>query len=213
MKAARILASLAMLTSLPGAVHAQTGCARLSWGTCDPWVENTNFTGPGTYTLVESVFGVSTPHSGTESQIRIRHSTLVGDAVPDAWRFDDAGCQTSSRVTYSNTALNKGCPAMKGAGVLTVTQYTVDTDGSAFLFLAITHDGFNPIATARYTTWQVMFDHSLSNVGPSPLDQSTCGGAELCENISLDYAALIANDYVYLGVDLISIAHPWSLEW
>src|SRR5262245_21040195 len=74
MKVTRILAALTLVVGFAGVAHAQ-GCARLTWGpgSCDPWVENKAFAGPGQYTLVLSMFGVSAPNVGTDNQVRVRH--------------------------------------------------------------------------------------------------------------------------------------------
>ena len=181
MTAARLLGSLAILTTISGVAHAQNGCARLSWNTCDPSVLNSNFVGPGKYTMIESVFGLGTPNVGTDSQIRLRSS-----AFSDAWRFDDDGCQ-SGRLALNNNAFSKSCPAMKGANPHTNTHYIIDPDGSAVLRLAISYDAFSPVATTHYVLWQIVFDHSLSNAGETPPDHSTCGGAEVCEEFYFDF--------------------------
>lgn len=191
MRPARILATLAMLAALSGSAHAQNGCARLSWGTCDPWVENQNFVAPQTYTLVESMFGVSAPNVGTDTRIIL----WTGSPVPDAWRFDDAGCQTSSRFMPDNTAWSSSCPVMKGTNPQTFTEYEVATDVFGFpvalMRLTITYDSFTPSPATRYTIWRIVFDHSRSSPGPTPPDHSTCGGAEICETFTLDFAQLI----------------------
>jgi hypothetical protein len=189
MKAVRFLATFALLIGFSGIAHAQNGCARLSWGTCDPWVENMNYNGPGTYKLVESMFGVSAPNVGTDTQIRIRHlgREFGPNALPDAWRFDDAGCQ-AGKLSWNNTALTKLCPAVKGTNASGTAAYLMDTDGSAVLRLVISYDSFTPIATSRYTVSQFMFDQTLSSVGPTPSDKSTCGGVELGETITFDFA-------------------------
>lgn len=194
MRWARTLAGCALLLGFAGAAHAQNGCARLSWGTCDPWVEDRNYTGPAVYPLVYSMFGVSAANVGTDSQIRIRHFNFPGAggySTPDAWRFDDSGCQGGSQLSLNNNPLSKACPAMKGTNPLTITQYALDVDGSAFLRLAITYDNFTPSASTRYTVWNILFDHSFSTVGPSD-PGNTCGGAELCENFSFDFAGVLA---------------------
>jgi len=196
MKVTRILAAVALVAGFAGAAHAQNGCARLSWGTanCATWVENQNYGAAGPYALTLAMQNVSAPNVGTDSQIRIRHLNEPGGTqapVPDSWRFDDSGCQTGSQLTLNNNG-SKTCPSMKGANSLAITQYATDVDGSAFLRLAITYDTFTPSAATKYTVWNVIFDHTFSNIGPTPADNSTCGGADLCENLSLDFAEVLA---------------------
>jgi len=196
MKVTRILAALTLVAGFAGVAHAQNGCARLSWGAanCATWTENQAYTGPAVYTLSYSMFGVSASNVGHDSQLRIRHLSgpPPSSAVPDSWRFDDSGCQTASQLALNETG-SKTCPAMKGANSLAITQYAIDVDGSAFLRLAVTYDTFSPVAATRYVAWNVLFDHTFSSVGPTPPDNSTCGGAELCENFSLDFAQILAS--------------------
>jgi len=188
MNTARVLLAIALLATVPSTAKSQNGCVRLSWGTCDPWVENQNYAGPGIYTLVESAYGVSATNLGSDSVVRIRH--LPGNAVPDAWRFDDGGCQTGTRIGYSNAAAAMTCPAMRGPGMFAIGFCEVDSDGSEHLRLVTTHNGFAPLPSTRYTLWQIMFDQSNTTAAP-PTSGTECGGVELCENFSFDYANLL----------------------
>ncbi len=187
-----VLAAGMLVAGLAGAAEA-AGCERLSWGTCDPWVENRNF-GSGSNLLVSSIYGSPDANIGNDIQVRIRHLSSGGAnaAVPDSWRFDDSGCQTGGQLVITSTALNGGCPAFKGANPLAITQYALDADGSTTLRLASTYDSFTPSAGTRYTVWRIVFQHTYSNSGPTPADHSTCGGVDLCENFSLDFAQILA---------------------
>jgi hypothetical protein len=190
MKSARFLATLVLLMGLSGIAHSQSGCVRLSWGTCDPWVANKSFGSPP-YVLVYSIYGVGDVNAGCDSQIRIRHLSSGGSsAVGDAWRFDDAGCQ-AGEASLSDLALNRGCPAFRGPAPLAITQFANEADGSETLRLAVAYDDFTPSAGTRYTAWIVTFNHSNSSAGPSPSDHSTCGDADLCENFSFDFAKIL----------------------
>ena len=195
MKATLAVLTLAVLTSLAGgagAAHA-AGCSRLSWGTCDPWVENMNFSAPTSYVLVWSITGTSDPNTGTDGIVHIGGFGLSMPA-PDCWRFDDAGCQTASQLHLSTDGFSKSCAAFKGTNNVTLTSFTLDPYGQADLRLSDSYDLFTPVATSRYAAWVVTFDHSFSSTGPTPPDQSTCGGAEICENLSLTYANYLTQD-------------------
>jgi hypothetical protein len=201
MKVTRILAALALMSCIAGVAQAQNGCARLSWGSCNPWVENMNYNpllSPQNYTLNLSMFGISAANVGTDNQIRIRHLEKVGNtvssAVPDAWRFDDPGCQTvdGAVVGYNNnTAV--GCVVLRGTASQLLTAYQLDLDGSAFVRLTETWNqaATAPVPTTRYSLFNVIFDQSLGAVGPG--DPSTCGGVDLCENFSIDFAHILAS--------------------
>jgi hypothetical protein len=198
MKVTRIFAALLMVAGFAGAAHAQ-GCARLSWGTCDPWVENQNFGAAVPYVLVESALGVGEQNVGTDSNI---HIGAFSGPVPDAWRFDDTGCQTGSQLGLATKALSKACPVMLGPSSLAITNYFVPSGGGeADLRLSVTYDTFTPSAATRYTLWLVTFDHTFSSVGPTPPDLSSCGGAELCENLNLSFCMYLnlQNQLINLG--------------
>src|SRR5262245_53016085 len=187
-----VLAAAVLVAALTGRAQA-AGCARLSWGTCDPWVENKNY-GSSPYVLVYSIAGSSDANVGTDTYVRIRHLSSGGanQALPDSWRFDDSGCQTGSQLTLSTAALNGGCPAFQGLNALSITQYAIASDGSATLRLANTYDTFTPSSGTRYTVWRIVFSHTYSSAGATPPGQSSCGGADLCENFSLDSAEILS---------------------
>src|SRR5215470_14948942 len=189
MKVTRILAALALVVGFAGAAHA-AGCSRLSWGTCDPWVENQNFAGTISYNLVWSITANPDQNAGTDGIIHIAHDF---GPVPDSWRFDDAGCQTASQLGLAHAALSKACPVFQGANSLQITQYQPTPTG-ADLRLSNTYDLFTPSAASRYTVWIVTFNHAISSTGPTPPDNSTCGGVELCENLNLTYAQYLKPD-------------------
>jgi hypothetical protein len=186
MKLACILVSVATLLGLPDAAHAQNGCARLSWQQCDPWVQGQYFQFPWQYRIVESMYGVSAPNIGTDSQIRLRFQQFT--LIPDAWRFDAGGCQGPGQMSVSKSAL--GCPAM-GASPQLTSQFLIDVDDSILLHASVSYDEFTPSSTTRYSVVQFAFDHTFSSAGPTPPDQSTCGGADRSAQVSFDSADLI----------------------
>jgi hypothetical protein len=184
MKVTRILAALTLVVGFAGVAHAQ-GCARLSWGTCDPWVENANYN-PAvfTYLLVESAIGVDAANVGHDSNI---HIGAFSGALPDSWRFDDAGCQTADQLLLATSA--GPCPTLRGASSLPTTNFYVDpVTGEADLRLSLAYDQFVPSPGTRYVLWKLTFDHSRSKPGPSDPANLLCGGVELCQNLNLTTA-------------------------
>jgi hypothetical protein len=127
------------------------------------------------------------PNVGTDTQIRIDFGDAANGPVPDAWRFDAAGCQSASRLSITNQALNQSCPSM-GSNALTTAQYLID-GLDALLRLTTTYDEFIPDAATRYTVWQIVFDHTYDIVGPS--GGGLCGGAEKGANFRFDFAQVI----------------------
>jgi len=189
MKIARIVVSLALLAVVAGAAHAQGGCYTLSWNSCTPQVADQAFTGPAIYKLVLSATSVDKPNVGHDSNI------VIGPNVPDAWRFDDAGCQTGSQMALSNNAFNKACPSMKGTNSLTITNFGYDPGSKiAALRLAITYDNLLTIVPAtRYTLWVMSFDHTYSVAGAGTpgvdcgnADQGLAFNVEFCQMLQVD---------------------------
>jgi hypothetical protein len=171
MKATRILASLILVAMTAGAANAQF--IRCSWNSCDPQNSNQDFLGPAVYNLVLSVTGADAPNIGTDVSI------FLYPDVPDAWRFDDNGCQTGTQLTRSNAAFNKTtCPTMLGGTPGPNVIYGYDPGSQMAQYrLVMTYDTFDPSPAIRYTIWQLGFDHTFSVAGPgSP--PATCGGAE-----------------------------------
>lgn len=194
MKMARILVALALLVVVAGAAQAQQaypGCWRLSWNSCTPQVPDQAFTTASIYKLVLSATLVDQPNVGHDSNI------IIGPNVPDAWRFDDLGCQTGSQLVLSATAFAKTCPAMKGLNPLAITFYGYDAvSKNAALRLAITYDAIaTPVAATRYTLWQISFDHTYSVLGASTPGE-TCGGAGQGLNLDVDFCQMLQSNGV-----------------
>jgi hypothetical protein len=167
--------------ALATAGWAQNPQAWLSWNlTCPTVVTNMNFTTAQVYSMYEGLknVGPADANVGTDTQI------FYGPNIPDAWRMDDAGCQTGSQVTFATKAASKACPVMLGPSSLTITNLFYDATGGPAgqgrmnIRLSVTYDTFTPVAGTSYTLWELSFDHSFSVTGAgSP--PTNCGGAEL----------------------------------
>jgi hypothetical protein len=139
------------------------------------------------YRVVESMYGVNTPNVGSDTKILINFGQ---PPVPDAWRFDAGGCQGPGQLSLSNSAAGPICPGM-GVNPIPTAQFSVNPDGTESLHLSVSYDEFAPGASTRYTIWQIQFDHVFSSPGPTPPDQSTCGGAELNAQLSFDFVDVL----------------------
>jgi hypothetical protein len=167
---------------------------RLSWGTCEPQIADVPFTGPTAYNLVLSAADLSPgpaadDHLGTDVQLVVEPS--AEGSFPDAWRFDELGCQPIDVVTLSNARLNPACPAMTGLNPLSITYiYPLDeATNSVWIRLAIAYDTMSPAPNTRYTIWQVSFDMANAVVGPGT-PGVTCGGADRQMRIGCAFAKL-----------------------
>jgi hypothetical protein len=169
-----LLIALLLLATVVGNADAQY--KRLSWDGCDPQVPDKTYNpvlSPQNYVLVVSAIGLTQPMIGHDSQI------FIGPAVQDAWRFDEAGCQTGSQLTISDNGMPKaGCPALKGGTPLPITDYSYDPVAmNCQLRLAIAYDALVPDPAQRYSLWVITFNHDYSVVG-SGVPGATCGGVE-----------------------------------
>ena len=192
MRTARAL--IVLILALPGAASAQDGCFRLSWGTCEPLFRHNCFQGQGKYQLVLSATGISQPNLGFDFTLRLFSATNEVHCyqIPDVWRFDDAGCQTGSRLSLGLDGVGPSCPAIKGANVREFTNYSL-YDSYAYLRFSIIYDSVTPNPSTRYTLWVINFDLSHATMGPSPPDLSSCGGAEVCTHFYVDQPILLAS--------------------
>ena len=166
--------------------HAANGVIDITWGgLCAPVVQNiTPATTPAT-SLIASVLGNDQTHTGHQVVF------LIGSAnrdVPDAWRFDAAGCQGSSFLTMNHLApasAVKTCPSFAGAStVLNIKEYGFVATGSIYDpdtmygLIADAHpDGVTALPGTRYFLGQWLFDHSFSVAGPGT-PGTDCGGFE-----------------------------------
>jgi hypothetical protein len=164
--------ALALLLVAGTAAAQNEGCYTLSWNTCTPQVADQAFTGPTVYKLVLSATGLSAQNLGHDTNL------LIGPAVPDAWRFDDPGCQTGSQLSIAGSGLSKTCPSILGGAPLPITQYGYDPVSKfCALRLAVAYNDITPVAATRYTLWQLSFNHLYSVVGPTNPGVD-CGGAD-----------------------------------
>jgi hypothetical protein len=174
MKATRFLIALLLLATVVGTADAQY--KRLSWDGCDPQIPDKSYDpmlSAQSYNLVVSAVGLTHEMIGHDSMISI------GPALPDAWRFDDEGCQTSSGLLYSYAGLAKvGCPALTGNAPLPITAFLYDPETRyAAMRLAVVYDMLTPDPAMRYCLWVLTFDHQYSVIGAGA-PPNTCGNVD-----------------------------------
>lgn len=190
-----LAAGVACLAPVTGAIAQDTQATyRLSWDVCDHpgQVVDKVWAGPGVYTLVLSG---SDFRPGDARDNNVGHDFSVdfrpvGGPLPDAWRFDDVGCQTGSQLALSTAAFSKTCPAMEGTNPLSITFFGAASPPTyAQLRLANTYDKFTPVPATRYTFWVIGFDHSYSVADPTT-PGVTCGEVDRQLCIGLNFAIL-----------------------
>jgi len=184
------------------------GTIRLSWDGCDPQVVDKVFTTASIYKLVLSgdnfTPGATEDNNiGSDFTVDVRPTVAVTSPMPDAWRFDDNGCQTGSQLGLSSAAFSKTCPTMTGGAPLPITQYGVDQGNPVYasIRLAIAYNEVSPLAGTRYTFWQVNFDHTYSVVGATTPGVD-CGNAadKLCIGMSAAIIGTVRGDAAKLQV-------------
>jgi hypothetical protein len=169
-----MLAVTGATAAVAGPAWAQTnpGTVRMSWNSCDVIDDTEDLTGVlgSLPKVVISGTGLDIPMVGIDV------SLFLGPNLPDAWRFDDVGCQTGTQLVISRTAFNKTtCPLLRGTNPGINTIYGYDpASGRAQLRVVDTHDTFVPSIGIRYTWLQLTFDHTFSVDGPPP----TCAGID-----------------------------------
>lgn len=167
-----VAGSLLAVTSTSWAQNAQI---MVSWGaSCPTIVRNQDFTGPGTYHLWVGAKNLSPADKNYGYDVRL----FYGPGVPDAWRFDDAGCQTGSKATAANVPNSPSCPALLGGLPLAITGFDYDNQvpQRMMVILAVAYDDLTPAAGGTYTLWDIHFDHA-SSVAGTDSDPATCDNA------------------------------------
>jgi len=178
---------LAVLLACPGIAHASDGIVELSWNACSPIVQDLSTTTPGTYSVYVSVRDFDAAHIGYLVEILYGNTNQT---VPDAWRFDPAGCQESTYPPIDFTAppeVAQACPSLLTSlvGSINITQIGLNLDRPAWpatnmrLVLAIVYRPGSPGAdpSKRYFLARIRFDHTKSVVGDSA-PWGSCGGLE-----------------------------------
>jgi hypothetical protein len=175
---------------MAGVSHAQV-VMDLSWDACSPIVVNKVPTA-GPQTFFASAIGATVAHKAYQVW------WVVGDAnqtLPDAWRFDAAGCNGGFYTFTSQppTLLAKACP---GFVPLATQQFTIPlfqlapaplgyatTLGNGFLAVSYPNGSTNTTPTQRYHLCQFLLDFTFAVNGPTNPGVD-CGGFEtpMCIN-------------------------------
>jgi len=174
-----------MLLILANSAQA-AGTVRIDWDSCpnaSP-VNKTIVSVPAVSFFV-SMIGQSATHTGYRTVIDVLPATA--GPFPDAWRFDDNGCQGSDfiRIAHRLTVFNVTCLNFEGTAASTQQKsFIYDAQaGRAHIELVNTYTQ-TPLSAdpgQRYFLMQVRFDHSFSANGPNDfsgycrgLDRETC---------------------------------------
>jgi hypothetical protein len=171
------LVLLLAVLSATSARGAGVGSVALSWDACNGPINRA--LAPGTkVALVASVYGQSLGHKAFQVRIFLRP---VGSVLPDAWRFDQGGCQGLQRISFEYLQAADACPAFQGdLPSVQVPDYAFDPVYNRWriVFADAYPSGIAaPDPNVRYEMARIVFDHTHSVVGSASPDGS-CGGLE-----------------------------------
>jgi len=154
---------------------AATPFVSVHWGSCPFPVHEAINRNQGTApkdTITVTVKGLSGPVLG--AQVFLSFGSPGG--LPDAWRYDDAGCE-AGRGTFENANNFDRCPRLLGANPRRVAQFQYDDlIKKARLVYAQAFDLFNADPNVEYMLGRFTFDHSA----PDPCE---CLETPLCIHI------------------------------
>ncbi len=147
------------------------------WNSCPfPTSESTNRnagTGP-IETITVTVKGLSGPVRG--AQVGLLFSSQ--GPLPDAWRYDDEGCE-AHRITMGPGIAGDPCPPLDGTNPLQIGAFNYDPlTGKERLIFARIYEGFVADPNQMYTLGRFTFDHSAP-------DPCACLEAPVCIHVSL----------------------------
>lgn len=200
----KLLTLLFVCSGLGAASLAQAadGSLAMSWETCTPPVDPTAANKiPGTTkaSLIFSVTGNDQTHNAYQVRFLV---SAANRTTPDAWRFDNDGCQGDALLAINNfppAAISKACPAFKGASALEIKGYdnVNPTPDQPYLAtqmrgnLAVTYPPTVANPATRYFLAQFEFDHlfSVDGAGDPP---NSCGG----NDVPVCFALLRPSGYV-----------------
>lgn len=186
----KLLTTMSALAALALAapVHAADGTFNLSWDTCTGPLDKTIGAAAPAASLYGSVIGFDVPFKAYQVQMIWGNSGTT--TVPDSWRFDAPGCQSSSFITILHlapAAVVKTCPTLQGPvssiqikDVSKVSTSAAPYDGDYLRLTMANALGDNvvtPVAATRYFVVGAVFDHTFSVVGATT-PGLTCGGVE-----------------------------------
>jgi hypothetical protein len=178
---------LALLALLCIATSANsTPTVSMTWSGCpgsNPPINRSLSDGP-IATIVVSATGFTGPVRAVDVRIGVGRVPYAG--IPDAWRFDAAGCAAGGFQALYNAA-SADCPALVGTNPVTISAFEFANGKGGARFAAVFDEQpTNPSAT--YTIVRFVFDHSDAFAGLGAREGG-CGCVDRPECLSLSYAA------------------------
>jgi hypothetical protein len=208
MKVTRFVATLLFLSAFATSASA-IPLVSMSWDACTGPIDKAIAPG-STASVFASVIGHDTPHKAYQVQLRVATGT---GSLPDAWRFDPTGCQTSAQLTIDHLSPLKAYPSFQGAlASQQVKDYSYNgLTGVALsqLFNAYPNLGLGNtvqiVPATRYFLGRWLFNHAFSVNGPTT-PEVDCGGLEaaVCQ------ASVSVSNFPASWVDIAGATIPWT---
>ena len=178
----RFSRALAVTVALAASTDAHGHDLSMSWRSCfAPLTTHEQVSpGGGFYTLSVSVAGQGLHHG---YEVRLRVTSPDGDgALPDAWRFDAAGCQLPTAFEgFTYVPVFTRCSELAGAVQRTEAltyEYEPETASALITMRVVYGASHTPAASARpRIAAYIRFHHGDSQVGPT-VEGESCGGLE-----------------------------------
>jgi len=202
----KLLSGLVVLAALAfaGTSFAAPGTVQMSWNGCNTTpVTDLAFTAGQAGTLNLFVFVTNQSDNTLSYQVKILYGNSTTKTVPDAWRFDPIGCQTSAFVTLNHqppAAVSKTCLSFQDAGGPHASLQIKDVNfvpagqgyATTLMLVQVANAypnggaGNTPNPAVKYFLMDAEFNQSFASIGATPVDNSTCGGAEtpVCFNLA-----------------------------
>ena len=204
------LAALCLSGALcAGAVEAANGVVGMGWDDCSPLVTDIAPAAPGVFTLF--VFEDGNDVLSHAYDVRIIYGD-TDNGVPDAWRFDAAGCQGYTPLLtiehLAPSSVIKSCPSFQGQNTSSLQikdcTFTPPSDPYATttmrLLLANSYFDGHTGNGGRMFLAAFRFDHGYSVAGASTPGE-TCGGLERSVCFKLTVAHFYDPDHVEYEFD------------
>jgi hypothetical protein len=178
-----VIPMLATLFAVLASTAHANGIVSISWdrpaGPGQPPIIWRTFEGPTPVDVYVTVSGMSTPIRAQQVHLAMNTDpfcSLTRDTIPDAWRFDEGGCQ-AGRVCFTGKGLSELHPGPLEPGYRKISDVTAsDVTSIRFVLAEIYPDVMYPDPAKSYTLFHLRFDHTQSVAGR---DAGTdCGGAE-----------------------------------
>lgn len=153
----------------------------LWWGDCSPIQRDRVLpSGEVTSKLVVFVNGMDQPHKAFQFNLYYGEHGLpcAPVDVPDAWRYDFAGCQGASFFNMTTTSTSKTCPQLAGPNPAEIKDLSYDPAISQMrLVIASGYAARVPDPNVTYRLATITFDHTYAVTGAG-VPGLTCGGFE-----------------------------------